>query len=190
VALLLIGTPRDGAAVIERLLGHGDDVRVIEDDAALASDWAALGAHVARGRADDADLVERAAAGARTVVVMERLGAGVTEVVRAVTSGARLASEHIRLIVCVPRLDAAAAEAVRRSGLEHVILRTGAGRTRPWARPPAVDKIAEAIDAADDLSGRPRLDLDLRSPRGWRALALSPPARGVVRRGGSGTRAR
>ena len=33
-------------------------------------------------------------------------------------------------------------------------------------------RVAEAIDAADDLAGNPRLELDLGTPDAWRALRL------------------
>ena len=38
------------------------------------------------------------------------------------------------------------------------------------------DLVAEAVDAADDLAGEPRLTADLGAADGWRALRLEPPA--------------
>lgn len=188
MSVLLIGTPRRGAPLIERLVRQGDQVRVIEDDPSLARAWSGLGAHVAKGRGADADLVERAASGVRTVVVVQRIGEHLHEVLEAVVAAARLAAQRPRVVVCAADLDAANAELVARSGLEHVILRTGATRRRLLPRSVEridVDKIAEAIDAADDLGGDVRLDLDLTSAPGWRMLGLEPPRRVATRASGT-----
>jgi hypothetical protein len=68
---------------------------------------------------------------------------------------------------------------VHKSGLDYVLLRIGASAARfvPFvgrkrARVPA---LAQAIDAADDLAGNPRLDLDLTTIEGWAVLGVDPP---------------
>jgi hypothetical protein len=165
-----------GEALIERLLDASDTVSVIEDDEALASTWTELGAHVARGPLTDADLIERAAQSARTVVVMERANDDLAAVVSAAIDGAAGARPGIRVVVCAARLDDEITGLVSRSGLEHVLLRTG-GR-RAWMLRDALDAkaLATAIDASDDLAGSPRLDLDLRTRASWSKLRLRPPA--------------
>ncbi len=37
------------------------------------------------------------------------------------------------------------------------------------------ERLAEAIDVADDLAGHPKLELDLSDELAWQELALSPP---------------
>jgi uncharacterized protein YbjT (DUF2867 family) len=166
VSILLIGAEGDlGEAVVTRLVDQGDEVRVIEPDGRAAGRWRALGAHVAAGSPDDADLVERAAQNVRTVVVLNDHEA------EPILRGARAARVG-RLVVCTGaryRHDLAAGD------FEYVVLtvpRTRFGR-RPALSPGA---LAAAVDAADDLAGRPRMSVDLGDPSGWRRLGLDPPA--------------
>jgi uncharacterized protein YbjT (DUF2867 family) len=177
VSVLLVDVSGElGAAVVSRLVSLADEVRVVEEDPAAAPVWARLGAHVARGASTDTDLLERAAQQVRTVVVAQRAGVALVEVVKAVVEAARLVPGDVRLVVCM-RGDADAEEAIRSSGLDYVILRTGKkrARLRRGSRRPSVTMIAEAVDAADDLAGHPSLDVDLTAPGGWRALGLDPP---------------
>ena len=148
---------------------------MIERDAGLARTWAGLGAHVARGEPTDADLVERAAQHVRSVVVMERAGSDLRAVIEAGCEGAALASNRIRMIVCASSIDTATVEIVTRSRLEHVILLAGRSAGGLFRRRIPADRLAEAIDAADDLSGHPRLQLDLGRSESWSALGLDPP---------------
>ncbi|CAN5522131.1 hypothetical protein BH24ACT26_BH24ACT26_08020 [soil metagenome] len=177
--MLLIGpSAAIGEALVPRLLRQSDEVRVVEEDAGLAATWAALGAHVARGSRSDADLVERAAQNVRTIVVMPRPGDDAVELLSAVVDGATHASPSMRIVVCASHVDASVASVVKDSGLDHVVLRTGAklGGFLPLTveRVPAT-ALAEAIDAADDLPGSPKLDLDLTVRGSWGALHLSAP---------------
>jgi uncharacterized protein YbjT (DUF2867 family) len=177
VSVLLVDVSGElGAAVVSRLVSLADEVGVVEDDPDAARKWARLGAHVARGDSTDADLLERAAQQVRTVVVAQRAGVALVEVVRAVVEAARLVPGDVRLVVCMQG-DDDAEEAIRSSGLDHVILRTAKprGRLRRRSRRLSVGKVAEAVDAADDLAGHPSLDVDLTVPDGWRALGLDPP---------------
>jgi hypothetical protein len=175
--LVIEPTDEVGTALVTRLLDQDDEVRVVAADPHAAQRWQALGAHVARGDAHDPDLIERAAQNVRTIVVLEEPS---TEVVAAVTGGGQLASPQMRLVLWLREPRPSAEEIVRGSGLDYVFLRgtptagrfVTAGRKRA-----ALQALVEAIDAADDLSGNPRLDLDLTSSAAWRNLGLDPPQR-------------
>ena len=164
-----------GAAVVARLVSQGDEVRVVTDDADGGAKWRSLGAHVARGSSVDDDLIERAAQNARSIVVFDRAGNGLGEVAKAVLEGARRAHVGRVLVVC----RAASGEvfdAVTSSLLDHVVLITGGdGGARRLLRRNAGasdDLVAEAVDAADDLAGEPRLVIDMTKPEGLAALRL------------------
>jgi hypothetical protein len=172
LSVLLVGG--EGALaeeVVRRLVSAEDEVRVIEQDPEAASRWRSLGAHVALGSAADPDLVERAAEYARTVVVFDRGPEWRQEVLAAVLEGAGSA----RVVLCSESADERIAAALAESGFDHIVLRTRR-RSRWPLRTVTVSAqdLAEAVDAADDLAGNPRLDLDLGSPEGWRALRLAP----------------
>ena len=157
-----------GAAVVNRLLEAGDDVGVIEPSPERAELWRRAGALVAPGSSSDADLIERAAQAARTLVV---LGAD-QEVLNAAVEGARFAGVG-RIIVTGPRSKPESIALLRASGLDYVVLVTG--RRLLGAASPA--DVGRAVDAADDLPGRPRLELSLRRAESWRELRLEPPER-------------
>jgi hypothetical protein len=148
-------------------------VRVIEDDLSAGAHWKEFGAHVALGSPADPDLVERAGQNVRTLMMAG--GDDSREVMAAVAEGARLAGIG-RLVVCLQRSDESVLEAVRAAGIDHVVLLTGRSRLKRLLGPvvPA-DSLAEAMDAADDLAGNPRLVLDLTREGGWTALGLRPP---------------
>jgi uncharacterized protein YbjT (DUF2867 family) len=174
VSVLLIGpAPELGTALIRRLIAQDDEVRVIEADEKVAARWRSLGAHVASGDITDSDLIERAAHGVRTLVLFDGEAAAVDPVVE----GASLARVD-RLVLCSSGLSSAAMGSIRGSGIDYVVLRTGSTRRRFWGgRNQALssEDIAEAVDAADDLAGKPKLDLDLRHPAAWRELNLEAP---------------
>jgi hypothetical protein len=175
LSLLLLGPPEGiGDALIARLHAEADQVRVVEDDAARAQRWAEAGAHVARGSPADADLVERAAHGIRSIVVLSRAGAALGDIVAAAVAAAR--AGDARLVVCAGRVDADVYARVLEAEVEHVVLRTGRRPLGPGRAARRDAAVAAAIDAADDLQGSPRLDLDLRVARDWERLGLSPPA--------------
>jgi NAD(P)-dependent dehydrogenase (short-subunit alcohol dehydrogenase family) len=161
-----------GAAVVNKLLEAGDDVGVVEPSPERAEGWRRAGAHVARGNSGDADLIERAAQNARTIVVLD----ADRDVLCAAVEGARLAGVD-RIVATGPRTAPELVELLRESGLDYVLLETG--RRRPGPLTPA--DVGRAVDAADDLAGRPRLELSLRSKEAWRELRLEPP-QGRVRR--------
>jgi uncharacterized protein YbjT (DUF2867 family) len=157
-----------GAAVVNQLLEAGDDVGVIEPSLERAELWRRAGALVAPGSSSDADLIERAAQAARTLVV---LGAD-QEVLNAAVEGARSAGVE-RIIVTGPRSKPESIALLRASGLDYVVLVTG--RRLLGAASPS--DVGRAVDAADDLPGRPRLELSLRRTESWRELRLEPPQR-------------
>jgi hypothetical protein len=56
------------------------------------------------------------------------------------------------------------------SGLSYVLLEYGARRRRRYVL--SATDIAVAVDAADDLEGKVRLDLDLIEASSWEALRI------------------
>jgi hypothetical protein len=174
VSILLVGLDEDlMPALIRRLTEQGDEVRALEYDDAASDRWRSLGAHVASGPQWDADLIERAAQNVRTIAVGERHDRDPAELMDALVEGGALASPAMRLVV-VGRLQPQALAALRGSKLEYVILegveRRGLLGRRPTLSP---EKLAEAVDAADDLAGHPRLELDLTDERAWAELKLA-----------------
>lgn len=167
MAVLLVASDEPVADVlVGRLIAAGDQVRVIEPRADRTDRWKALGAYVAPGDPADEDFVERAAGGARTVVLFD--GSAAPELLAA----AKLAGVG-RVIVYGRRLGGRVEEVVAGSGLDFVIL---SGDRRGFRKLPA-GAIAAAIDAADDLAGNPRLRLDLAQKTAWEALKLPEPNR-------------
>lgn len=157
-----------GTAVVNKLLEAGDDVGVIEPSPERAEGWRRAGAHVARGNSNDADLIERASQNARTIVVLD----ADQEVLSAAVDGARLAGVE-RIVATGARTAPELIALLRSSGLDYVVLETG--RRLLGAATPA--DVGRAVDAADDLPGRPRLELSLRTTEAWRELRLEPPRR-------------
>lgn len=169
MAVLVItdGTELD-ERVVRRLLEQGDEVRVLEAGSGRADLWRESGAFLARGEGDDPDLVERAAQNVRTVVV---LGDQVRlEVVANVLEAGRNAGVD-RLVCCAPSVSEEIRAAVRSAALTYVLLETG----RPGflrRRAPDLGRVAQAIDAADDLAGEPQLEIDLTDEKQVKLLRL------------------
>ena len=174
MSVLIIGDELIVRATIERLVAEGDEVRVVESDPRAGEEWRALGAHVAKGAALDADLIERSAQNCRSIVLVDdgRIGA---ESVEEVFEGAALAGVE-RTIVCT-LLGAGIENALRGRSGKYVLLMAGGKRgllrKAGWVVPSK--DLARAIDAADDLGGEVRLELDLSEQAAWRALGLDPP---------------
>jgi hypothetical protein len=173
MSILLVALDEDlMPSLIGRLTEQGDEVRVIEADESAADCWRSLGAHVASGPQWDADLVERAAQNVRTIVVGDRHDRDPTELMEALVEGGALASPDMRFVV-VGQVRPPALAALRDSELEYVILGSVTRRGLLGRRrgvPP--ERLAEAVDAADDLAGDPRLELDLGEESAWRELKL------------------
>jgi hypothetical protein len=162
VSVLLVGIePGLARALIRRLLSEGDQIRAIvaqgEDPAPFE------GAHVATGDAADDDLVERAAQGARTIV----LGAPLEARGPALAGAARAGVDRAVLL-------GRGGEDEVPAGMSWVVLVTPRSRLG-LRRGPGPDALAEAVDAADDLAGEPRLVADLGTPEGWATLRVDPP---------------
>lgn len=171
MSVLLIGLSDPIAReLIPRLVAQQDEVRAIEDRDDRADEWRELRAHVAHGPRDDVDLIVGAAQNVRTIVVGQRAFAEMSVIL----SAAAAARDVDRVVVCAGRIDPVVADAVQDAPVDHVILRLPRGRAFGRARL-TTDAIAAAIDAADDLAGNPRLDLDLAAPEAWAALRLPSP---------------
>lgn len=170
MSILLAGLDHPVALVsARRLIDQGDEVRVLLTEDRFADTYRGLGVYVALGRElDDPDLVERACQNVRTLV----LGTVTEKMMRHILMGVSPAG--VGRIVYVSDRPGAEVEVVKKSSVEHVVLRT--------PRPGLLGRksldpqtLAEAIDAADDLDGEPRLDLDLTEEGGWASLKLASP---------------
>ena len=174
MSVLLVGLDDvTGPVLIRHLVAEGDVVGVVEDDPSRAETWRDAGAHVAVGSPSDPDLIERAGRHARSVVVFESAPDGSTSVMEAVLEAARITPEPPRVIVAGPVGDTTIAH-LERSALDYVVLRTPAPRR--WRRGPSRPEpqdLAEAVSAADDLAGDPRLIADLGDAEGWSLLGLA-----------------
>jgi hypothetical protein len=163
----------NGRAVVERLIAEGDDVGVLVGDSMRAQEWRALGAHVAAGSVDDADLIERAAQQARSIVLFD----APQETVSAVVQAARLVGRPLpRIIYCTTRRDSRARELLGSSGLDYVsiivpVARRGLRRRKKQEVEP--ESVGEAVSAADDIAGEMKLEVDLQGREGRAALGLS-----------------
>jgi hypothetical protein len=169
--LLLSPPPPVGTAVIERLIGQGDEVRVIEANRELAERWKSLGAYVALGASDDSDLIERAARGCRTMVLFDLDDAGLPRLETALEAVATTTVD--RVVAVAAGRGTRCLELLRSQATGYVFLRAPRSRFS-WSRSTNTPSaIAEAIDAADDLAGDPRLELDLSDRRAAEALGLA-----------------
>ena len=174
MSILLIGLDQElMPGLIRRLIEQGDEVRVLDAAERLSDRWRSLGAHVASGPQWDADLIERAAQNVRTIVVGDQHDREPAELMEALVEGGVLASPDMRLVV-VGDVAPKALASLRDSKLEYVILGSVERRGllgRKVRVPP--ERLAEVVDAADDLAGDPRLELDLGDESAWRKLNLS-----------------
>ena len=175
--LIVALEPELARTLTRRLVGQGDEVRVIAQDHE-AEAQRNLGAHVARGAHLDADLVERAAQNVRSIVV----GPVEAEVMSEILAGARLA--HVeRIIVGTPRPLGRALDLLRDAPIQYVVLdyrKKRAFSRRSWH---SDELVALLIDAADDLAGEPRLELDLDASSTFETLGIETRR---VSGGGSG----
>lgn len=169
MSVLLVGLPDELAeAAIRRLVAQSDEVRVLTPDARRGDIYRPLGAHVALGDPADDDLVERAAQNVRTIVLGDD---GIApETFDGLIAGASHAGVG-RWIYCSTAPAALVTDRLGKDAGEYVVLRTG--RRGLLKRSPVTPtQIAEAIDAADDLAGEVRLELDLNEPDAWKALRI------------------
>lgn len=170
MSVLLVGAAGDLPAVVaDRLIAQGDEVRTIATDPALEN-LGSLGVRIARGPYLDADLVERSAQNVRTIVLFD----ADDEVMEAVIEGAHAARVE-RVVLCSGAITEPGRRRLRGSGLDYVVLQVPRkGRFRKGVPDKAV---AEAVDAADDMAGPLRLELDLNQSDAWQTLMLEDPSR-------------
>jgi hypothetical protein len=176
LSVLIVGGGEEiVGAVIKRLVSAGDEVRVVENDPRFGEAWRSLGAHVARSEVLDADLFERAAQNCRTLVLIDD-GSITPETTEDALEGASLARVE-RTVLLTARRPPRAPEILRSTAMEYVLLAAGARRgllrQLGWSVAPV--HLAEAIDAADDIGGEVRLELDLSEEAAWTELGLSAP---------------
>lgn len=170
MSVVLLGPPGSlGRAVFDRLVAQGDEVRVVEDRVSEGDQWKARGAYVAVAQEWDYDLIERASWAARTIVVFDRPDRDHETLLEAVVRGATRASVG-RIIVVRDTPDVAPPLAA--GGIDYAVL--GIGKRSLLRRSGRVDdeRVAEAVDAADDVSGSLREALDLTRDSSWARLGL------------------
>lgn len=173
--MLLLDPPAArGKAIVAKLLGEGDEVSVVGRDQAVAAPMKRLGAYVATGDPSDPDLVARAAQNARTIVLFADAGGRILD---AVTEAASLLPSAPRVVLLTSFVEEDVMSRLRRSPLDYIALKVpGPPRFRLIRKQSVSDEqIAEAVSAADDLAGEPRLELDLGTAAAWRELKLSEP---------------
>ena len=169
MSVLLVGASSPlGVAVVLRLLAQGDEVRAIAEGPE-AGELARHGVRVAKGPELDADLIERAAQNVRTIVSLEAK----VDVLEPVVEGARAAGVD-RVVVCAGTVGEPARDLLRGSGLEYVVLQPP--RKGLFRKGVSDEALASAIDAADDMSGKLRLELDLNESEAWQTLNLEVPS--------------
>ena len=170
MSVLLVGAAGDlPATVAGHLMSQGDEVRAIATEPAL-EDLASLGVRIARGPYLDADLIERSAQNVRTIVLFD----ADDDVLEAVIEGAQAARVE-RVIMYSGSIAEPVRQRLRGCGLEYVVLQVPRkGRFRKGVPDEAV---AEAVDAADDMVGTLRLELDLNESEAWQTLKLETPSR-------------
>lgn len=167
--LLLRANGSIGEALAQRLVDEQDEVRVIERFEDGADAWKELGAHVAVGPDDDADFIERAGQGVRTIVILNDEAGPAVEVLAPAIAAVR-ALPDARVVVCGWEVAKEVAEPVAAADVDHVII--DLGRRKLLGKGLSPDFVAEAIDAADDLAGNPRAVVQLNDPEGRRFLGL------------------
>ena len=166
MSILLIEPDRElGESIARRLIREGDEVRVLVADPA---GWKEQGVYVAVGDPMDPDLVERACTNVRTIVFTSASkGIPVSLLATAVPAARKAGAD--RVIVCVPNPGDPAVRWLDGSGASYVGLTTGRRGFLP-RRSVDPDLVAEAVSAADDLAGEPRLQVDLTNEEEWAKL--------------------
>ena len=170
MSVLLAGLPEQvEESLVTRLVAQEDEVRILGPASARSDRIRELGAHLALGNPADDDLVERAAQHVRTIVFGPP--ASVEGWAGLLKGGLRAGVGRWVHVAATP--DPEVVTSLRSSEVDYAVLKTGSkGLLR--TKSPAPADIAEAIDAADDLAGEVRLEVDLRDADGWRALRLEP----------------
>ena len=174
MSVLLIGARGAlGESVVGRLLGEGDQVGVV-GSSSEGSAWRALGAYVAHGDPTDPDFIERAGQHARTVVVFDDGPEETAEVVTAVIAAAAVLPEAPRVVLHSHDPSERVTQLLEGSALDYVVLVSPRPRGVFRTKGLPADAIAEAVSAADDLAGTPRLRVELGTAEGSSSLGLQP----------------
>ena len=157
-----------GPAIARLLIEEGDEVRVLTPHPLR---WATRDVYVAPGDPLDPDLIERACTNVRTVV-LTFLGRKVPmSLVDGVLTGATQAGTD-RIVACAPSADTDLLRALNGGGLSYVLVVTGRRGFLPKVTAEA-HAVAQAVSAADDLAGAPRLVVDLTTEDGRAELRLA-----------------
>ena len=159
--LLLRAGGTIGDVIARRLVAMGDEVRVVERFPEVADAWREIGVHVALGADDDDDLIERAAQNVRTIVVVDDEAGPARDVIEAVVKGGAAAGVE-RIVYVARRPNDSVVGALRRWGNDYVVLTTKSKGM--LGKVAGAELIAAAVDAADDLAGHPRLEIDVTDP--------------------------
>ena len=157
-----------GPAIARLLLEEGDEVRVLTPH---PSRWGDRGVYVAPGDPLDPDLVERACTNVRTVVLTFLGRKAPMSLVDGVLAGAIHAGTD-RIVACAPSADADLIRALSAGGMSYVLVVTGRRGFLPKVTADA-HAVAQAVSAADDLAGAPRLVVDLTTEAGRTELRLA-----------------
>ncbi len=175
MSVLLTGLGDELAEVLAtRLISQDDEVRIVLGDDAERERWRSHGLHVAVGDLTDDDFLWRACTNVRTVVAGDRPPAD-TQEVRASLADLLGKTDADRLVIVGPRDDDPLVTGAKAAAVDHVVLRFRKRGLLGSRQAVATADLAAAIDAADDLAGEPRLDLDLSEDASWQALRLSAP---------------
>lgn len=161
-------------ALSARLIAQDDEVRIVLGDETERERWRAVGMRVAVGDLADADFVWRAFTNVRTVVAGEQSPVDNPEVRHDLAGMLRNTDADRLVVVGAGESDPLVASA-RAADIDHVVLRFRKRGLLGHRNAASCDELAAAIDAADDLAGHPRLDLDLWHESSWVALRLPPP---------------
>ena len=175
MSVLLLDPPEArGEDIAAKLLSEGDEVSVVVRTQAVGASLKRLGAYVAAGDPEDPDLVARAAQHARTIVVFDDAGGRILD---AVAEAASLLPSAPRVVVVSPSITDETIGRLRRSPLDYIALRVPSPPRFRLRRKQSVSNelVAEAVNAADDLAGEPRLELDLETAAAWTELRLEAP---------------
>lgn len=175
MSVLLVGLEEELTRTVgARLLAQDDEVRIVLGDEAKRETWRALGIRVAVGDLTDDDFLWRAFTNVRTVVAGERPPADAPDV-RHQLAASMKKSDPDRLVVVGAGEDDPLVAGIRAADVDHVVLRFRKRGLLGYRSAASTPQLAAAIDAADDLAGNPRLDLDLSEERSWAELRLAPP---------------
>ena len=169
--LLIAPAGPEGDAIVDLLVREDDTVGVIAPSDQKDA-WRRRGAYAADSDPADPDLIYRSAQQARSIVVFEDHLRAPEAVVGAIVETAPSLPEAPRLLLIGRSPRAALLERLRASPLDFIVLGIGVKRLLDRRTRVTPGRLAEAVSAADDLGGNPRLELDLADTSAWSLLGL------------------